>query len=155
MMRLCALSLVLSLTLLLTACSTEPLSREDEIALTIDSAIEAAENRSTGDFSELIDPNYLDRKGLNKSQLIKLIRLYFFRNKKIFLFTKLKDIEFPAENKARVTLHVAMAGSPISGIIALTHLRASVHRFDLVLVKREDWLLHSATWRPAAIGDLN
>ncbi|MFT4606429.1 MAG: hypothetical protein ACI823_001113 [Chitinophagales bacterium] len=155
MIRLFALPLVLSLTLLFNACSTDPLSREDEIALMIDWTIEAAENRRASDFSELIDPNFLDVKGLNKSQLIKLVRLYFFRNKKIFLFTKLGEIEFPAENKAHVTVHVAMAGSPISGITALTSLRASIHRFDLELVKRDEWRLQSASWRPASLGDLN
>ncbi len=101
----------------------------------IDSTIETAENSRASDFSEFIDPNYLDGKGLNKSQLIKLVRLYFFRNKKIFLFSKIEEIEFPAEKKALFTLHVAMAGSPISGITALTSLRASMHRFDLELDK--------------------
>jgi hypothetical protein len=154
MYKLSALSFVLIITLLINACSTAPLTREDEIALTIDSAVEAVENRSASDFSEFIDPNYLDAKGLKKSSLIKMVRLYFFRNKKIFLLTKLKEIEFLTENKALVTLHVAMAGSHISGIIALTNLRASVHRFDLVLVKHENWLLRSASWRSASIVDM-
>lgn len=149
-----ALSLILSLTLLLQACSDEVLSREDEIALTIDAAIEAAENRSISDFSDLIDENYLDEKGFKKNQLIKLIGLYFFRNKKIFLFGKLGEIEFPAENEALITLHVAMAGSAISDITALTSLRASMHQFDLELIKRDEWLLRSATWHPASIGDM-
>jgi hypothetical protein len=155
MIKLTTLSLALSVTLLISACSTEPLSREEQIALTINVAIEAAENRNASDFSDLIDNNYLDQKELNKSQLIKSVGLYFFRNKKIFLFRKIGAIEFTAENEALVTLHVAMAGSAISGITALTSLRASVHRFDLELIKRDKWLLRSASWRRASIGDLN
>jgi hypothetical protein len=106
------------------------------------------ENRRTSDFSELIDPNYLVGKGLNKSQLVTLVWLYLFRYKKIFLFTKLGDIEFPVENKALVTLHVAMAGSPALGIIALVSLRANMHRFFW------NWLLRSASWRSASIDDM-
>jgi hypothetical protein len=147
-------TLLLILSLLLNACSSQPLSREDETALTIDTAIEAAEDRSTSDMAELVDERYLDPKGLNKSQLTKLVRLYFFRHKSIYLFSKLGEIEFPAKNEAFVTLHVAMAGSVISDITALSSLRASMHRFDLELIKHDQWLLRSATWHPASIADL-
>ena len=153
-MKNITLVLALSLTFLINACSDQKLSREDEIELTISTAIEAAEDRSTSDFSELVDERYLDPKGLNKTQLIKLVRLYFFRHKKIFLMSKIGEIEFPAENEALVTLHVAMAGSAISDITALTSLRASMHRFDLELIKQDKWLLRSATWFPASIGDM-
>jgi hypothetical protein len=154
MIRSTLLTLILSFTLLLNACSNEELSREAEIELTIAAAIEAAEDRSASDMSELVDERYLDVKGLNKAQLIKLVRLYFFRHKSIYLFSKLGEIDFPAQNKALVTLHVAMAGSAISDITALSSLRASMHRFDLELIKNDKWLLRSATWRPASIADL-
>jgi len=154
MNRIAILALVLSMTLLLNACTNDELSREDEIELTIAAAIEAAENRSANDLSELIEEQYRDEKGLNKSQLIKLVRLYFFRHKNIYLFSKLGDIDFSAENQASVTLHVAMAGSAISDITALASLRASMHRFDLELIKHEQWLVRSATWYPASIGDM-
>lgn len=153
-LRYTALSLILSLTLLLNACSNEELTREEEIELTISAAIEAAEDRSTSDMSELVDERYLDPKGLDKTQLIKLVRLYFFRHKSIYLFSKLGEIDFPAENEALVTLHVAMAGSAISDITALLSLRASMHRFDLKLIKLDKWQLRSATWHPASIADL-
>lgn len=142
------------MTLLLNACTNERLSREDEIELMIATAIEAAEDRSSSELSELVDEAYLDQKGFNKIQLIKLVRLYFFRHKNIYLLSKLGTIDFPAENEATVTLHVAMAASAISNITALTSLRASMHRFDLELIKQESWLLRSATWRPASIGDM-
>jgi hypothetical protein len=154
MIKVTTLAFALSFTLLLNACSNEKLSREDEIELTISAAIEAAEDRSASDFSELVDEKYLDEKALNKTQLVKLVRLYFFRHKSIYLFSKLGEIDFPAENEALVTLHVAMAGSAISEITALSSLRASMHRFDLELIKHDKWLLRSATWHPASIGDM-
>ena len=139
---------------LLIGCSDEKLSREDEIKQFIESGIEAAENRSSSDLAELIDENYLDDKALNKMQLTRLVRLYFFRHKNIFLFTKIDEIEFLTENEALVTLHVAMAGSVISGVSALSSLRAETLKFELELIKRDEWLLRRAKWQRAAIEEM-
>lgn len=154
MFKLVALPFVLCFTLLLNACSSEPTSPEDQIKATIAAAIDAAENRSASDLSDLIDTRYLDQKGLNKTQLIKLAKLYFFRHKSIYLFSKIGDIDFPAENKAFVTLHVAMAGSAISDVSALTGLQARLYRFEIELIKEDDWLLRKATWRRASMSEI-
>jgi len=53
-----------------------------------------------------------------------------------------------------VRLHVAMAGTVISDVNALSSLSARVYRFELQLVKQEEWLLRYASWAPASIGDL-
>ena len=139
--------------LLLIACSDEKLSREEEIKQYIETGVEAAENRSTDDLAELIDEKYLDDKGLSKVQLTKLARLYFFRHKSIYLFTKIDEIEFLAENEAFVTLHVAMAGNAISDVTALAGLRAEIVKFELELIKRDEWLLRRASWQHANLGD--
>ncbi len=139
---------------LLIGCSDEKLSREDEIKQFIESGIEAAENRSSSDLAELIDENYLDDKALNKMQLTRLVRLYFFRHKNIYLFTKIDEIEFFTENEALVTLHVAMAGSVISGVSALSSLRAETLKFELELIKRDEWLLRRAKWQRAGIEEM-
>ncbi len=139
---------------LLIGCSDEKLSREDEIKQFIESGIEAAENRSSSDLAELIDENYLDDKALNKMQLTRLVRLYFFRHKNIYLFTKIDEIEFLTENEALVTLHVAMAGSVISGVSALSSLRAETLKFELELIKRDEWLLRRAKWQRAGIEEM-
>ncbi|MFV2031092.1 MAG: hypothetical protein ACC663_01240 [Gammaproteobacteria bacterium] len=145
---------ILCLTLLLQACSNSELSGEDQIKETIESGIKAAENRDASDLADLIDENYLDDKGLNKAQLTKLLRLYFFRHKNIFLFTKIEEIEFLTENRALVSLNVAMAGSVISDANALSSLRARIYNFELELVKEDEWLLQRATWRDASMGDM-
>ena len=140
--------------LLIQACTDSELSREDEINQYIESGIEAAEDRSSDDLTELIDENYLDDKAFNKIQLTRLIRLYFFRHKKIYLFTKIDSIEFPADNEALVTLRVAMAGSVISDVNALASLSADIYRFELELFKETKWLLKRARWQSARMGDL-
>ena len=145
---------ILCITLLLNACSDSALSREDEIKQTIETGVKAAENRSSSDLAKLVDDNYLDQKGLNKNELSKLVRLYFFRHKNIYLFTKLDGIEFLAENEALVTLHVAMAGSVISDVTALSSLTAKIYKFELELVKQDEWLLRQAKWQRASMGDM-
>ncbi|MCH7882248.1 MAG: hypothetical protein IIB69_11880 [Proteobacteria bacterium] len=145
---------MLCITMLFQACSNDELSREDQIKLTIESGIKAAENRSISDLAELIDENYLDQKGLNKERLTKLVRLYFFRHKNIYLFTKLDGIEFLADNEALVTLRVAMAGSVISDPSRLSSLRAKIYQFELELVKKDAWLLKRAKWQDASLSDM-
>ncbi len=145
---------ILCITFLLQACSGTAISREDEIKQYIETGVKAAENRSSGDLAELIDENYLDHKKLNKTQITKLSRLYFFRHKKIFLFTKIDSIEFVAENQAIVNLHVAMAGSVISDASALSSLRAKIFKFELELIKQDEWLLQRARWEGASLGDM-
>ena len=142
------------LAIVLNACSDAELSREDEIKLYIESGIEAAESRSSGDLAELIDESYLDDKGLNKTQLTKLLRLYFIKHKNIYLFSKLDTIEFPSANEAIVTLRIAMAGSVISDVNALSSLRARIYQFELSLVKDEEWLLRQARWHDASLSDM-
>lgn len=145
---------ILCSLILLQACSGSAISREEEIKQYIESGVKAAENRDTGDLAELIDESYADDKGLNKKQMIKLARLYFFRHKNIHLFTKIDSIEFPAENQALVSLHVAMAGSVISDTSLLAGLRAKIYKFELELIKQDKWLLHWASWQAASLGDM-
>ena len=145
---------VVCIAFFLQACSGSAISKEDEIKQYLETGVEAAENRSSSDLAELIDNNYLDRKGLNKKELTKLARLYFFRHKNIYLFTKLDGIEFLTENEALVTLHVAMAGSVISDASALSSLRAKIYKFELELVKQDEWLLRQAKWQPANMADM-
>ena len=145
---------VFSICLLLLDCSDKPTTPEDEIRLYLNTGVEAAESRNHGDLSDLIDDGYLDQKGMDKSQLLTLLRAYFFRHKNIYLFTKIRAITFPTDNEAMVTLHVAMAGSVISDANALVNLRARMYRFELQLVKENEWLLRSAKWQIANMADM-
>jgi hypothetical protein len=145
---------ICSICLLFLACTSKPTTPEDEIRLYLKKGVEAAENRDHGDLTDLIDDAYLDQKGVDKSRIATLLRAYFFRHKNIYLFTKIRDISFSADNEAEVTLHVAMAGSVISDASALASLRARMYRFELQLVKQDEWLLRSANWQIANMVDM-
>jgi len=140
--------------MLLQACNETTNSPEDEIRLFVKSGMEAAENRELDDLSDLIHDNYLDQKGYNKQRLGGLLRAYFFRHKNLYLFTKIEEIDLFAENQATVRLYVAMAGSVISDVDAIAALRAQIYKFELQLIKEDDWLLHHASWKPARAIDI-
>lgn len=138
----------------LHACSDKEKSPEDEIRQYIKTGVEAAENRSASDLSDLIHQGYLDDRKLDKLQLTKLARLYFFRHKNIFLFTKISEIKFHSTTEASVVLHVAMAGNVIADISMLSSLRAKIYRFELELFKQDQWLLQQASWQQANLADM-
>ena len=146
--------MLISASLLIQACSDSATSPEDQIRQFIEAGVQAGENRSVDDLSELIHPDYRDQKGYNRKQLGKLLRAYFFRHKNIHLFTRIDEIELLTANEASVRLHVAMAGTVISDVTALSGLSARIYRFELLLFKQEEWLLRHANWAPASVSDL-
>ncbi len=138
---------------LIQACSDNAESPEDEIRHFIDAGVSAAENRSVDELGDLMHEKYQDQKGYSKKQLGSLLRAYFLRHKNIHLLTKIDTIELLANNKAAVRMNIAMAGSVISDVDAISALRARIYRFELQLVKQDGWLLRHSVWAPASIGD--
>ncbi len=144
----------LLLVVFLVGCSDEALTPEEEIRQFIDRGVAAAEKRSADELDDMMHRDYLDQKGYNKKALGKLLRLYFFRHKNIYLLTRISDIQILGDNEAEVEMHVAMAGSVIADVNALSSLRARMYRFELRLVKDDEWLLQHARWSPASIADM-
>jgi len=136
------------------SCSSEKLSPEDEIKQYIESGKLAAENRSYSDLAELISEQYKDHKGLNKKRLKNMARAYFLTHQNIFLLTKIDSINFQNENSAFVVVYVAMAGTVISDLNALSRLRSRIYKFELQLIKNDTWLLEQAKWKSANINDM-
>jgi hypothetical protein len=150
-----SMPVILLTALLIAACNDKTSSPEDEIRQFIDSGIDAAEQRNTGDLSDMIQQSYSDQKGYDKKQLISLMRIYFLRNKSIYLFSKIKDIQISGNQNAKVELYVAMAGKQISDITLLSNYRARIYYFELQLIKPDDeWLLEQASWKPASAADI-
>jgi hypothetical protein len=143
------------ITLLIISCHKQTTSPEDEIRQFIASGIEYAEQRNSGDLKDMIRNNYSDQKGYDKKQLVSLMRIYFLRNKSIYLLYKIKDIKITGNQNATVQLYVAMAGKQVSDITLLSNYRASIYRFELQLIKPDDeWLLERARWARASAIDM-
>jgi hypothetical protein len=115
--------------------------------------VEAVENRELDSLNDLVHHNYLDKNGYNRQRLGGLLRVYIFRHKEIYLFTKIDEIDLLTDSKAVVRLYVAMAGSVISDIDALATVRTQIYEFELQLIKEDDWRLHYASWKPASMVD--
>lgn len=143
-----------ALLLLLGACSETPDTPEAQIRALLAAAVDAAEERSDDQLAELLHRDYRDARGYNRDRLVGLLRLYFLRHKNIHLFTRIDRIELLDDNRATVDLHVAMAGSAISGIDSLARLRAQIYRFELQLVRDPQWMLQHAQWAPASAASL-
>lgn len=154
MRRLLFASICCAIVLLSAGCSEEPDSPEAEIRRYIERGVEAAEARSLGDLSDMVHDQYRDQKGYTKKKLGGVLRLYFLRHKNIHLFTRIDEITLYGDSEADVSLHVAMAGSVISDIDAVARLAARLYRFELHLIKEDDWLLRDANWSNASLSDL-
>jgi hypothetical protein len=149
------LTLIAFLALFISSCDNKQISTQDEIRQFIDKGIQAAEQRNSSELLDMVKPDYHDQKGNNKNQLSGLLRLYFLRNKSIYLFSKIKDIQITGNQNAKVQLYVAMAGKQISDITLLSNYRASIYRFELQLVKPDgDWLVEKANWARASAIDM-
>jgi hypothetical protein len=142
----------MTLILLLAQACSDDGSPEAQIRRSIDSAVQAAEERSPDGLNDLLHDDFIDQHGNNRQQIARLLRAYFFRHQNIHLFTRVDSIEMLSANQASVSLHVAMAGTVISDVSALSSLSARIYRFELQLVKQDDWLVRHASWEPAGIG---
>jgi hypothetical protein len=142
----------MTLILLLAQACSDDGSPEAQIRDWVDHAVQAAEDRSADGLNDLLHHDFIDQHGNNRQQLARVLRAYFFRHQSIHLFTRIDSIEMLSANQASVSLHVAMAGTVISDISALSSLSARIYRFELQLVKQDDWLVRHASWEPASIG---
>jgi len=154
MIRKVLIVVFLASALLLWLFLDSEISPEDQVRQYIKNGVTAAENRHAAELADLIHDNYLDPRGNNKDQLTQLLRLYFFRHKNIYLFTNMGEINFLSDNRARVSLYVAMAATAIPDMTALSSLRAQIYEFELQLIKQEGWLLREAKWQAVNIGDI-
>lgn len=139
---------------ILFACSEAPLSPEEEIENFLAVGQQAIEDRQHGDLSDMVSDSYKDQQGLNRKQLLGMLRGYFLRHKNIHLHSRIDSIQLQSSNRAFVVLYVAMAGKAITDINSLASLRARVVRIELQLEKEGDWKLQQASWKNGKISDL-
>ena len=154
MSRFYVVGIVLVIQYFLSACSGETISREKQVEQFIDTAVTIVEARSLKPLSALIHKDYRDHNGLQKKQLLGLIQRYFFMNKDIHLLTKIDEIVFHSGNKVQVLFYAAMAGNVISGLGALSGLRAKIYKIDLQLIYEEKWLLQLAQWQQSNLKEM-
>jgi hypothetical protein len=134
--------LILTPPIVLTGC-TEPSTPEAEIRALIANAETAAEARDLGDIRPLIAETYTDRRGYNKPELEKLLRLLFVTHQSVHLQVYVESVEFEQSGVANAVALVGMADT--AGALPDVDL----YQFDVRLIRNNDdeWQLVEADWR--------
>jgi hypothetical protein len=133
-----AFVITLSISLLLTACSTT--SDEDQVRAVIAAAEKAAEARDTSEVMDLIADDYADSRGFDKAQLTQYLRGYFLIHPKIEIVTRIGEIEFETANRARVDVEVVMVGT--QGNSAAASLTGDLESMKVELQRRgAEWVV--------------
>jgi len=128
---------------------------EQEIREFVSRGEDAASEKDIGELKKMISDDYLDSMGRNKQDLEGILAYYFFRNKSIYLYTRVQSIILSSPKSARLTLFLAMAGKRITAPDELAGIRADLYRFEFDLIRKgeDEWLLKAADWRKARLED--
>lgn len=147
------MAVVLTGLLVLCACSKGD-TPEEQIRLYVKSGEEASEARDAGGIKKLISEKYSDERGRTRREIVAIAARYFFVNKNIHIFTRIKKLTFPEEERALFQLFVAMTGQNVSDLDALLNMQADLYRFDMELaLEDKEWKLIRAQWRQAGPDD--
>ncbi len=142
--------LVLSL-FLLSACSQETSTPEEQIRDMVSAMETAVEQRSLDSVKELVDSEYSDEWNRSRRAALRALMFYFQGHQSIYLLTRITNIELNQDaTAASVVVYVGMAGEPVDESESLINLNADVYRFQIRLVADGDaWLISSADWERA------
>lgn len=144
-------ALLLAAALVLNAlagCGDPPSSPEQAVRLWVEHGQSAAEEKDRRALVDMISPSYSDGRGYGRDDIENLFRVYFLRQHKVALLTRIDDIRVYDGSAAELVLDVGMAGTN-DGVLGFS---ADAYRFEMELENDgDDWLLISARW--GEIGD--
>ena len=142
--------------LLISACSDDPLTPEQELQAVLEAGELEVEARDLMAVMERVDPDYRDQQQRDWRQLRALLAGYFFRHPDVYVISQLDRIEIEQPGQAEVVLYAGLAGSAQEAAGSLSGLRGQLLRFDMTFrrVDVDDWRLLTASWRPVTREDL-
>lgn len=129
--------------ILLAGCGGSAAGPEEALRAWVAAAIAAAEDKDRRKLTSMISEHYADSRGNDRDAIDRTLRLYFLRQDKVVLVSKIDSISVSAETAADIDVTVGMAGTSNSAL----GLSADAYRFGLELVREGgDWLLIGARW---------
>ncbi len=141
--------------ILLFACSSDPELSKHQIL--INSIIEIEnrfEARKLGEIVEYVSEDYSDENGRKIKDVKRVIQLQLMRHKKLFIISKIGDIEWQGDDKAIVQITAAMTGQDVKDIGILPKIRADMVKFTVEFIKQDDiFIVQAATWTWAEPSD--
>ena len=133
---------VLAACACLPACG-ESTAPEEALRAWVDRGVELARQKDRRALVAMISPAYTDARGNSRDNIENLFRVYFLRQHKVALLTRIEELSVIGETAARMVLTVGMAGTN-DGVLGFS---ADAYRFDMELERDgADWLLTSARW---------
>ena len=138
-----ALCLAVAALAILVGCGDPPSEPEAELRAWVDAGIASVEAKQRRAVVGMVSEAYVDGRGNERSDLDKLLRVYFHRMNNIKLLPKIEEITIYGDTAAQLVLTVGMAGTN-DGILGFS---ADAYRFELEVEKNgAEWLLISARW---------
>lgn len=128
---------------LVMSCSEPPEYPEEGVRAWVAEVVAAAENKERRELLGLISESYGDARGNERDDINNLLRIYFLRQQKITIMTKVEKITMLGDTAAEVSLTAGMAGTNES-VLGVT---ADAYRFEFDLeYDGDEWLLMSMRW---------
>ena len=127
MKKLSIIKLLSVSLLLLTSCSQDANSPEEQIQSTISAMEAAVEQRSLDSVRELVSSEYKDEWNGSRRAALRSLMFYFQGHQSIHLLTRTSDIQITDDGKhASAIVYVGMAGKPVEEsevlILSLIHI---------------------------------
>jgi len=127
----------------LTACGGPAEGPEQALRSWVSQGQELAETKDRRALVNMISPKYTDSRGNGRDDIDKLFRMYFLRQHKVALITRIEELNVYDESAAQLVLAVGMAGTN-EGTFRFS---ADAYRFEMEFeLDRDEWLLTSARW---------
>ena len=135
----------------LSACGGPTEGPEEAIRSWVRQGHEAAEAKDRRALVDLISPAYTDARGNSRDDIENMFRLYFLRQQKVALISRIEELEVYGDTAAMLVLSVGMAGTN-DNVLGFS---ADAYRFRMEFELQDDeWLLTSARWGQLG-GDLH
>jgi len=145
-------SALLTAALLVSGCGDAPGTPEEQIRAWVAQIERASRERDVGVLKDAISGQYRDPAGRTQDDIHGLLVYHHFRQKTVYLLTRIEELDVLAPDRASLTLLAAIAGSPATRFEALSDLRGDLYRFELELAAQDGiWQVTSATWGPAPL----
>ena len=128
---------------LLSACGGPPEGPEAAIRAWVRQGHEAAEAKDRRALVDLISPAYTDARGNSRDDIENMFRLFFLRQQKVALISRIEELQVYGDTAALLVLSVGMAGTN-DNVLGFS---ADAYRFEMEFeLQNDEWLLTSARW---------
>jgi hypothetical protein len=142
---------VLAAAALLAACGPAA-TPETQVRAVVAAAADAAEARDLSGLLDLVSSAYTDDEGRGRDDLAQSLRAYLVLHPSVHLLTRVRSVDFPYRDLARVELTVGSLGQEASAGTGFD-LAADVHDVRLELALEDgDWRVTRAEWQRAGEG---